>query len=92
MDEKTFEELTSEESDKLMETMLSEDFGELTLNEFFTALAAIDEEEPREIIELTGSVKDSQFVFQEPAPLRVKGSEIQLGDKRLISKLLPEAT
>ena len=91
MDEKTFEELTSEESDKLIETMLSEDFGELTLNEFFTALAAIDEEEPREVIELTGSVKDSQFVFQEPAPLRVKGNEIQLGDKRIIIKLLPEA-
>jgi len=71
--------------------MLSEDFGELTLNEFFTALAAIDEEEAREVIELTGLVKDSQFVFQEPALLRVKGNEIQLGDKRIIIKLLPEA-
>ncbi|MBM3234807.1 hypothetical protein FJZ31_00770 [Candidatus Poribacteria bacterium] len=91
MDEKTFEELTPEESDKLIEAMLSEDFGELTLNEFFTALAAIDEEEQREVIELTGSVKDSQFVFKEPAPLRVKGNEILLGDKRIIIKLLPEA-
>jgi len=89
--EKTFADLTKEEFEELLKNMMEEHFHDLSPSEFFTALAAIDEEQPTEVIELTVSLKDGQLIFKEPAPLFVKGNEILLGDKRLVIKLAQEA-
>ncbi len=91
MAEKTFAEMSSEEFEALLDKMQTEDFGDLTTEEFFTALSALAEQEtPRETLELRATVKDGQFIFLEPAPLPVHGNEIRFGDKRLVIKLVSE--
>ena len=52
----------------------------------FGALAAQDTSEA-EVIELTAHVENGQLVLEQPAPLRVKGSEINIYDKRIVIKL-----
>lgn len=89
MAEKTFEDMSSEEFEVLLDKMQTEEFGNLTTDEFFTALSALaDAETPRDTIELRATVKSGQLTFLEPAPLRVNGNEIRLGDKRVVIKLV----
>ena len=91
MSDKTFEDLTKEEFDQLLDSMMEEHFHDLSPEEFFTALSAIDEEEPQEAIELTVVLKDGQLIFKEPAPLYVNRNEIRFGNKRYVLKLAQEA-
>ncbi len=88
--EKIFSDLTPEEFEQVITNALSPDFHDLAPEDFFTALAAIDEEEPRETLELTAAVRNGQIAFLEPAPLHARGNEIRLGDKRVIIKLVLE--
>ena len=85
-----FGDLTAAEFDELIATFGSPGFHDLAPDAFFTALAAIDEEQPRETLELTATIIDGQLNFLEPAPLHAHGNEIQLGDKRLVIKLVPD--
>jgi hypothetical protein len=87
-DEK-FSDLTAEEFEQVIASAASPDFHDLAIGDFFTALAAI-EEEPYETLELTATVKDGRLAFLEPSPLRVHNNEIRIGDKRVIIKLVPE--
>ncbi|MBM3237711.1 hypothetical protein FJZ31_15590 [Candidatus Poribacteria bacterium] len=89
MSDKTFADLTKEEFEGLLKNMMKEHFHDLSPSEFFTALDAISEEQPQEIIELTVFLKNGELIFKEPAPLFVKGNEIHLGDKRLVINLAP---
>ncbi|MGH9843336.1 MAG: hypothetical protein ACREEM_31740 [Blastocatellia bacterium] len=88
--EEIFSDLTPEEFEQVITDTLSPDFHDLTPENFFAALAAIDEEEPRETLELTAAVKNGQITFLKPAPLHAHGNEIRLGDKRVIIKIVPE--
>ena len=92
MNDKTFADLTKEEFEELLDSMMEEHFHDLSPEEFFTALSAIDEEEPQEVIELTVALKDGQLIFKEPAPLYVNGNEIRFGNKRYVLKLAQMAT
>lgn len=82
--------LTTEEFQQLTTEAASPDFHDLTVEDFFTALAAIEEEEPHETLELTATVKNGQLAFLEPAPLHAYGNEIRFGDKRVVINLVPE--
>jgi hypothetical protein len=91
MAEKTFAEMSSEEFESLLDKMQTEEFGDLTTDDFFTALSALAEAEtPRETIELKATMKGGQLTFLEPAPLPVHGNEICFGDKRVVINLVPE--
>jgi len=82
--------MSSEEFEALLDKMQTEEFGELTTDEFFTALSALaDAETPCGTIELLATVKVGHLIFLEPAPLHVRGNEIHLGDKRVVIKLVP---
>jgi hypothetical protein len=85
-----FSGLTQEEFEHVVAIAASPDFHDLAAEDFFAALAAIEEEEPCETLELTATVKDGQIIFLQPAPLYAQGNEIRLGDKRVVIKLLPE--
>jgi hypothetical protein len=85
-----FGDLTGEEFDEVIAAFGSPGFHDLAPDVFFTALAAIDEEQPSETLELTATIIDGQLNFLEPAPLYARGNEIQLGDKRLVIKLVPQ--
>lgn len=82
--------LTAQEFEQVMNEVATPDFHDLTTEDFFAALAAIDAETPRETLELTASVTNGQLTFLEPAPLHAHGNEIRLGDKRVVIKLVPE--
>jgi len=89
MADKTFADMSSEGFETLLDKMQTEEFGDLTTDEFFTALLALaDTEIPCDTIELRATIKDEQLVFLEPAPLSVHGNEIRFGDKRVVVKLV----
>jgi hypothetical protein len=91
MTEKTLADMSREEFESLLDRMQTEEFGELTTNEFFTALSALaDAETPRETIELRATVKEGQLTFLEPNPLPAHGNEIRVGDRRVVINLVPE--
>jgi hypothetical protein len=91
MTEKTLADMSREEFESLLDRMHSEEFGDLTTDEFFTALSALAEAEtPRETIELRATVKEGQLSFLEPAPLPAHGNQIRIGDKRVVIKLVSE--
>jgi len=87
MSDKTLADLTKKEFEELLDSMMEEHFHDLSPEEFFTALSAIDEEEPQEVIELTVALKDGQLIFKEPAPLYVNGNEIRFGNRLYVLKL-----
>ncbi|MGH9755495.1 MAG: hypothetical protein ACREA2_22170 [Blastocatellia bacterium] len=87
---KSFNELTPEEFDQLLACAASPELHNLAVEDFFTALAAIDAEAPRETVELTAMVKNGKLIFLEPAPLHAHDNEIQLGSQRVIITLVPE--
>jgi hypothetical protein len=91
MTEKPLADMRREEFESLPDRMQTEEFGDLTTDEFFTALSALAEAEtPRETIELRATVKERQLAFLEPAPLPAHGNEIRVGDRRVVIKLVPE--
>lgn len=92
MTNKTFSELNSEEFETLLRRMQTEQFGDLTTVEFFTALSALAEVETRETIELTASVKEGQLVLHPSREVPVRSNEIQFGDKRVVIRLASETS
>jgi hypothetical protein len=87
---KNFNELTTEEFDQLLTSAASSELHDLMAEDFFTALAAIDTEAPRETVELTATVKNGKLIFLEPSPLHAHDNEIQLGSQRVVITLVPE--
>jgi hypothetical protein len=70
----------------MLENMSNPEYDVLTAEEFFHVLAAMDAADE---IHLTGHVEEGRFVFDEPAPLPVKGNVLQLGPKRIVIDLRP---
>ncbi len=88
MKEKTFETMNAAEFDALLDGMQAEAFGDLTTDQFFTALESLREDETVETLELVATVQDGQLIFQEPAPLQAHANELRLGGKRVIIRLI----
>lgn len=81
---KKWTEMSDEGFVQLLDNLSRPEYGELTDTEFFGALAAMDAADE---IYLTGHIENGQLVFDEPAPLLVKGNVIQLGPKRIVIEL-----
>lgn len=90
--DKNLGELSTQEFEQMMDKVAAPDFHDLSTEDFFAALAAIDAEIPQETLELKANVTNGQLIFLEPAPLHAHGNEIHLGDKRVVIKLVPEET
>jgi hypothetical protein len=90
MSEQRIEDLSPEEFQAMTDGLLSDDFDKVTVEEFFGALAAMDEAE-QEVIELTARVEGGELVLEQPAPLPVIGNEIRVNNKRIVIKLRPKA-
>lgn len=86
MKDKTFDNLTDEEFSEVLDNILKEDFGDLSEEQFFTALSAIDEE-PQEEILFTGEIRDGKLFLDKEAPVPVEDNVIYWGNKRLIIQL-----
>jgi hypothetical protein len=86
MKDKTFDNLTDDQFSEVLDNILSEDFGDLSEEQFFTALSAIDEEQQEDIL-FTGEIRDGQLVLDKEAPVPVEGNAIYWGNKRLIIRL-----
>lgn len=87
---KSFSDLTTEEFDQLLTYAAAPDQHELAAEDFFTALAALDAEAPRETVELTATVKNGKLTFLNPAPLHAHNNEIRFGSQRVIITLVSE--
>jgi len=83
---KTLADLSEEGFEQMLENMSTPEYDALTVEEFFNILAAMDVADE---VHLRGHIKEGQFVFDEPAPLPVKGNVLQLGPKRIVIDLHP---
>ncbi len=90
MNNKKIEDLSEQEFRGMLDYMASEEFDRMTVAEFFAVLAAMEEDEPRQTIELRATVKEGQLNFLEPAPLPAYGNQIRVGDRQVVIKLVPE--
>ena len=88
MESKTFDTMSEATFDALLDTMSAEEFGDLTTDQFFTALESLRNDEAEDTLELAATVREGQFVFEEPAPLRVHANELYIGGKRIIIRLV----
>ena len=86
MKDKTFDDLTNEEFSEELDNILSEDFGDLSEEQFFTALSAIDEEQQEDIL-FMGEIRDGRLVLDKETPVPVEDNVIYWGNKRLIIRL-----
>ena len=86
MKDNTFDDLTNEEFSEVLDKILSDDFGDLSEEQFFTALSAIDQEQQEDIL-FTGEIRDGRLVFDKEAPVPVEDNVIYWGNKRLIIRL-----
>lgn len=86
MKDKTFDDLTNEEFSEVLDNILSEDFGDLSEEQFFTALSAIDEEQQEDIL-FMGEIRDGRLVLDKETPVPVEDNVIYWGNKRLIIRL-----
>ena len=62
----------------MLDNILREDFGDLSEEQFFTALSAIDEETQEDIF-FTGEIREGQLVLDKEAPVHVEGNAIYWG-------------
>jgi hypothetical protein len=58
MNNKKIEDLSEQEFRGMLDYMVSEEFDRMTVAEFFDVLAAMEEDEPRQMIELRATVKE----------------------------------
>lgn len=87
MNQPTFRDIDSAELETVLDHVFSEDFGDLTADQFFEGLAALDTVEPTHQIEIPTRIENGHLVLQEVEGVKVKGNEIWVGDKRLVLRL-----
>jgi hypothetical protein len=66
--------------------MSKPEHDDLSSEEFFKILAAID---AADTLELSAHIENGQLVFEQPAPLPVNLNTIVIGSKRIVIKLQP---
>jgi hypothetical protein len=89
MVKKTFADLEAHEFESLLENMVSEDYEQLTSEEFFGAWSAINADRARQRLELTGEVRGDQLVLDAHSLVPVHGNEIHLGEWTIVIHLRP---
>ena len=85
--EPTFGDLSPEEFEQVLDNVFSDDFGDLTTNQFFEALAAIDATAPSKVIEINCTIDNGQLRLHPAEGIRALGNEIWIGDRKLVLKL-----
>ena len=92
METKTFEDMSEEEFDALLDRIEADDFDKITPQAFGEALWAIQEQKTAKVIELTAEVVGQGLRFESSEALPVNGNEIILGDTLVRIKLKPVST
>jgi hypothetical protein len=88
MMDKTLADLSQEEFDGLMDQLCRVTEDDLTDEEFFGALAAMDDlDESREPIHLKLRIENGQVMLAESRQVRVKGSEFWIAGERISLEL-----
>ena len=80
--------MSPEDFSSFLDRMETEAFGEVTHDQFFTALAGMDSSDRGKTFELTATVNKGKLVFLEPTPLPTQANTIQIGDKHLVINLV----
>jgi hypothetical protein len=87
MNQPTFGNISSAELEAVLDHVFSEEFGDLTTDQFFDGLAALDAAEPTQRIEIPIRLEHGRVIPQEVAGIKVQENEIWVGDKRLVLRL-----
>jgi hypothetical protein len=88
MMEKSWEDMTEEEFEGLLAGVQKDEFEQVTAEEFFSVLAAMDRADvAAERIRLKGRIENGQFVFAKSDQVRVHGNELWVAGKRIAIEL-----
>ena len=87
MSKETFEELSVEEFDDLIENFINRGDDRIELSTFLEAMAEIEKEKTPRIVELSGEFANGEVIFDTPSPLTVQDNEIIVGDEKIVLKL-----
>jgi uncharacterized protein with ParB-like and HNH nuclease domain len=89
MSKGTFEELSVEEFDDLIENFINRGDDRIELSTFLEAMAEIEKEKTLRIVELSGKFTNGEVIFDALSPLTVQNNEIIVGDTKIVLKLRP---
>jgi len=84
---KTIADLTTEEFNELIDGFIQREDDRIEPSTFLKAVAELERERAREVIEITGKLVDGEIIFDEPAPLPVGRSSIFFGDTQIVMKI-----
>jgi predicted nucleotidyltransferase len=87
MKAQTFDELSQEEFNQLIDGFIERGDDEMELSTFFTVMHELELKRCSKVIELEGEIVDDKIVFDTPAPLPVRPNEIYVGDTKIVLKL-----
>jgi hypothetical protein len=79
MADRTPKALDEREFNQLIETMLTEDYGELTLEQFCTAMDAVHQESPETKLCIRVKVDNGQIVAYGPDDRPLQNNTLRLG-------------
>ena len=79
-------DLSETEFDQMLDNMSKPEYDDLSSEEFFKILTAID---AADTLELSAHIENGQLVFEQPAPLPVNLNTIVIGSKRIVIRLQP---
>ncbi|MBM3242312.1 hypothetical protein FJZ31_39090 [Candidatus Poribacteria bacterium] len=89
MSKETFEELSVEEFDDLIENFINRGDDRIELSTFLKAMAEIEKEKTFRVVELSGEFANGEVIFDTPSLLTVQNNEITVGDTKIVLKLRP---
>ena len=87
MKAQTFDELSQEEFNQLINGFIEREDDEMELSTFFQVMKELETKRNTEVVELEGEIVDGKVVFDTPAPLPVQTNEIYIGDTKIVLKL-----
>jgi hypothetical protein len=87
MKAQTFDELSQEEFNQLIDGFIERGDDEMELSTFFTVMHELEAKRCSKVIELAGEIVNGQVVFDTLSPVPVQPNEIYVGDTKIVLKL-----
>jgi hypothetical protein len=87
MEPKSFEEMSEQEFEELLDKISEGEFDKLTLPSFMDTLWALETARAQEVIEVAVTVEGDALRLSGPEGVIMRGNEIIVNGKRIVVKL-----
>ena len=87
MAKETFEELSTDEFNQLVDEFITREDDRIAPSTFLKAVAKLERRRTAREVELTGRVVNGEVIFDTPAPLLVETNTLYVGDTKVRLRL-----